>query len=153
MTNRFVRAFRGVVALMTACVAVGWVQPAWAQAYDLIISEYLEGSSNNKAVEIYNGTGSAIDLAAGGYKLRLYANGLAITASAPTAELTLTGTIASGSTYVVANASSNATILAAAQATSGAANFNGDDAIVLTKGAANTIVDSFGQAGTDPNTN
>ena len=26
---------------------------------DLFISEYIEGSSNNKAIEIYNGTGSA----------------------------------------------------------------------------------------------
>ena len=31
---------------------------------DLIISEYIEGSSNNKALEFYNGTGTPIDLAA-----------------------------------------------------------------------------------------
>jgi predicted extracellular nuclease len=34
---------------------------------DLFFSEYIEGSSNNKALEIYNGTGAAIDLAAAGY--------------------------------------------------------------------------------------
>ena len=39
-----------------------------------IISEYVEGSSNNKAIELYNGTLGPIDLA--NYKLCLYANGL-----------------------------------------------------------------------------
>jgi len=33
------------------------------QSY-LIISEYIEGSSYNKAIEIYNGTGSSVDLSA-----------------------------------------------------------------------------------------
>ncbi|NCD23647.1 MAG: hypothetical protein EOL90_12025, partial [Spartobacteria bacterium] len=31
-------------------------------ASDLFISEYIEGSSNNKAIEIFNGTGSSVDL-------------------------------------------------------------------------------------------
>ncbi|CAM5522208.1 hypothetical protein LSPH24S_04475 [Lysinibacillus sphaericus] len=42
-------------------------------ATDLIISEYIEGLSNNKAIELYNGTGSTIDLSQ--YKLELYTNG------------------------------------------------------------------------------
>ena len=42
---------------------------------DLFISEYIEGTSNNKAIEIYNGTSSSIDLAANGYKLEFYFNG------------------------------------------------------------------------------
>ncbi|HEX7224775.1 MAG TPA: hypothetical protein VF367_04260, partial [Candidatus Limnocylindria bacterium] len=42
---------------------------------DLFISEYIEGSSFNKAIEIYNGTGAAVDLAAAGYTLQLYSNG------------------------------------------------------------------------------
>ena len=33
------------------------------QATDLIISEYVEGSSNNKYIELYNGTAAAINLA------------------------------------------------------------------------------------------
>ena len=41
-------------------------------ATDLMISEYIEGSSNNKAVELYNGTDQAIDLAA--YELAVYFN-------------------------------------------------------------------------------
>ncbi|MBK9597025.1 MAG: lamin tail domain-containing protein [Flavobacteriales bacterium] len=44
---------------------------ASAQATDLIISQYLEGSSgNNKYLELYNGTASAINLT--NYQLRLY---------------------------------------------------------------------------------
>ena len=44
-----------------------------ASAVDLIISEYIEGSSYNKAIEIYNGTGSAVDL--NSYELQFYFNG------------------------------------------------------------------------------
>ena len=36
---------------------------------DLIISEYVEGSSNNKYIEIYNGTGASVNLS--NYKLEL----------------------------------------------------------------------------------
>jgi predicted extracellular nuclease len=42
---------------------------------DLFFSEYIEGSSNNKALEIYNNTGAAIDLAEAGYVVQLYFNG------------------------------------------------------------------------------
>ena len=42
-------------------------------ASNLFISEYVEGSNNNKAIEIYNGTGASIDL--GAFKIKIYANG------------------------------------------------------------------------------
>lgn len=116
---------------------------------ELFISEYIEGSSNNKAIEIYNGTAAAVDLAAGTYVLQQYFNG------SGTAGLTisLTGTVAAGDVYVVAQASANATILAQADQTNGSGWFNGDDAVVLRKGgAAGAIVDSFGQVGLDPGT-
>ena len=32
-----------------------------AQPTDIFISEYIEGSSNNKAIEFYNGTGAPIN--------------------------------------------------------------------------------------------
>ena len=41
----------------------------------LFFSEYIEGSSNNKALEIFNSTGAAIDLAASGYVVQYYFNG------------------------------------------------------------------------------
>ena len=44
----------------------------FSQCSDLIISEYVEGWSNNKAIEIYNTTSSAIDL--NGYALVRFRN-------------------------------------------------------------------------------
>ena len=114
---------------------------------DIFLSEYIEGSSFNKAIEIYNGTGSAVDLAAGLYTLELYSNG------SPTVSqsLALSGTIASGDVYVLAHPSADAAILAQADVTSGSViNFNGDDAVVLRKNGA--VVDAFGQIGFDPGT-
>lgn len=111
---------------------------------ELFFSEYIEGSSNNKALEIYNGTGSAINLGTSGYNVQMFFNG------SPTAGLTitLTGTVASGDVFVLAQSSANATILAQADQTNGAGWFNGDDAVVLRKGA--TVVDVIGQIGLDP---
>ena len=40
---------------------------------DLFISEYAEGNSQNKAIEIYNPTSQAIDL--NGYRIERYSNG------------------------------------------------------------------------------
>jgi predicted extracellular nuclease len=111
---------------------------------NLFISEVIEGSSNNKAIEIYNGTGAPIDLAAAGYSIQMFFNGSA------TAGLTinLTGTIAPGDVFVLAQSAAAAEILAQADQTNGAGWFNGDDAIVLRQGT--TIIDVVGQIGVDP---
>ena len=113
---------------------------------ELFFSEYIEGSSNNKALEIYNGTGSAINLGTGGYNVQMYFNGSA------SAGLTinLTGTVASGDVFVLAQSSAVASILAQADQTNGAGWFNGDDAVVLRKGT--TVLDVIGQIGFDPGT-
>jgi uncharacterized protein len=113
---------------------------------DLFLSEYIEGSSNNKALEIYNGTGAPVDLAAGGYTVQMYFNGSA------TAGLTinLTGTVAAGDVFVLAQSSADPAILAQADQTNGSGWFNGDDAVVLRKGT--TVLDVIGQIGADPGT-
>ena len=115
-----------------------------ARPTDLFFSEYVEGSSNNKALEIFNGTGAPINLAANNYNVQIFFNG------ATTAGLTinLTGTVASDDVYVVAHSSANAAILAQADQTAGGGWFTGDDAVVLRKGT--TIVDVIGQVGSDP---
>ncbi len=116
-----------------------------AAATELFLSEYIEGSSFNKAIEIYNGTGAAVDLAAGVYRLELYSNGAA-TASQSVA---LTGSLADGEVYVLANASADALILAQTDLTSNAViNFNGDDAVALRKNGV--LIDVIGQIGFDP---
>ncbi|MBO0932999.1 cellulose binding domain-containing protein [Fibrella aquatilis] len=147
MTSSLQRAFYAWLGLFMLCMMPTRVR---AQApTDLFFSEYIEGSSNNKALELYNGTGSAINLATGQYIIQMYFNG-GITASTT---INLTGTIAPGGTYVVAPTSANATILTKANQTSGSAFYNGNDAIVLRKGgAAGTIVDAIGQVGFDPGT-
>ena len=83
---------------------------------ELFFSEYIEGSSNNKALEIYNGTDAAIDLAAGGYNVQMFFNGNA------TAGLTinLTGTVAEGDVFVLAHSSAVAAILDEADLTNSA---------------------------------
>ncbi len=139
--------FRAVVAtaLVAGTLALTSSPPvATAATSDLLISEYVEGSSNNKAIEIYNGTGAAIDLAAGGYSIEMYFNGNV------SAGLTvnLAGTVADGDVFVLAQSTADPLILAQADQTSGAGFFNGDDAIVLRKGAA--VVDSLGEVGFDP---
>lgn len=113
---------------------------------DLFFSEYIEGSSNNKALEIYNPTGAAINLATDNYNIQMFFNGSA------SAGLTinLTGSVAAGDVYVVAHSSANATILAQADQTNGSGWFNGDDAVVLRKGT--TVLDVIGKIGTDPGT-
>jgi uncharacterized protein len=114
---------------------------------DVFFSEYVEGSGFNKAIEIFNGSGAPVDLAAGGYTLELYSNGAA-TASQTVA---LTGTIADGDVYVVSRADANQVIVAQAdQLAPAVVNWNGDDAVVLRKAGA--PVDVIGQIGVDPGT-
>ncbi|SCL40509.1 hypothetical protein GA0074692_5835 [Micromonospora pallida] len=146
MRPRRTLAALATATAVTSVAAIGVAPPAASAApTDLFISEYVEGSSNNKAIELFNGTGSAIDLTAGGYQLQLYFNG----STTPT-NLALTGTVAAGDVFVFASSSANAAILAQADQTTGASLYNGDDAIVLRKGS--TVLDSIGQVGFDPGT-
>jgi hypothetical protein len=113
-------------------------------ATDLFISEYVEGSSSNKYIEIYNGTGSSIDLS--DYGIRLYANG----ASTPTNDNVLSGTLATESVVVYKNLA--ATIYGGTATAISSMNFNGDDAIALYKISTGSNVDIFGRIGEDPGT-
>lgn len=111
---------------------------------DLFFSEYVEGSSNNKAIEIYNPTAAPIDLA--NYTVRLYANG----ATTPTNTQVLAGTLAPRAVRVLVNASAAAAFQVAGSVTSAVVNFNGDDALTLEK--SGVVIDRFGQLGVDPGT-
>jgi predicted extracellular nuclease len=142
------RLRRPLVTLAVAVVALAMLPMAGAgaAATDLFFSEYIEGSSNNKALEIYNGTGAAVDLAAGGYSVQMHFNGNAV----PTLTINLAGMVADGDVYVVAQSTADATILAQADQTNGSGWFNGNDAVVLSKGTA--ILDVIGQIGFNPGT-
>ncbi len=116
---------------------------------NLFFSEYVEGSSNNKAVEIINISGSDVDLTAGNYVVLIYANG----SNSVTNTIALTGTLLSEDVFVLANSSAGATLLGLADQTSSSLTFNGDDALVLRVGGAlGNILDVVGQIGFDPGT-
>jgi hypothetical protein len=122
-------------------------------ATDLIFSEYVEGSSNNKYIEIHNGTASAVDLS--DYEVRLFPNGFSVADSTlvlselPDGPATLPG----GGSLVIRNSSGALTLPPGVVAyASSVANFNGDDALGLWKISSASYVDIFGRIGNDPGT-
>lgn len=111
-------------------------------ASDLIISEYVEGSSNNKYIEISNNTGVAVNLS--NYKLQSFSNGSA-TASY---SVTLSGILNDHSAIVYQNTSASA--YGGAATAISAINFNGNDAMALYKISTSSYVDIFGRIGENP---
>lgn len=108
---------------------------------DLFISEYVEGSSYFKYIEIYNGTGTTIDLSE--YSLVLYSNG----ATTATTTTPLSGTLESGHVIVLYNPQA-ATIPSGQSMSVSAVNFNGDDAVELRHN--DVVIDAIGQVGYRP---
>mgnify|MGYP005810113703 CR=1 FL=1 len=113
--------------------------PLMAQA-DLFISEYIEGSGFNKAIELYNPSKTAVNLA--NYQIKLYQNG------GDTAKyaINLSGSIEPNAAFVIAHADLDASVTIDLVTTS--LLHNGDDAIVLTYN--DQVVDSIGRIGQDP---
>ncbi len=107
---------------------------------DLFISEYIEGSSYNKAIEIYNGTGMAVDLSQ--YSLEKDVNG----GNEFGNTYDFTGMLGHNEVYVIANSQSSQDIIDEADVTSnGVINFNGNDQIRLLKNGVE--IDRIGIAG------
>lgn len=125
---------------------------------DLFISEYVEGSGNNKAIELYNPTNEPISL--NDYQLVRYSNGGTVPYS-----VALGGTIESKSTYVVvldkrdpdgtgyeqpvdsALQMKADTFLCPVYEVNRMMYFNGNDAVTLEKISDGSIVDIFGRVG------
>lgn len=123
----------------------------------LFISEYVEGSGNNKAIELYNPTDQAIDLS--GFQIVRYSNG----GTSPYAAA-LSGTIEPKSTFVLVldkrdpnGTGQEVPIDAALEAKADlflspsydvnrTMYFNGNDAMTL-ETSAGVLVDIFGQVG------
>lgn len=103
---------------------------------DLFISEYVEGSGNNKYIEIYNPTDQTIDLS--GYTLSLQTNGAGEWGMNNQEELT--GSIPAKSVIVLKN--SQATLYTGETVNCSAVNFNGNDPVGLFKNGE--LVDVFG---------
>jgi len=131
------------IQLLTAALGLS----ALTSHANVVITEYVEGGSSNKAIEISNLGTENIDLAAGGYRIDLYANGSTDTTNG----ISLEGVLIPGSSIVVYNKdATDAFKFDAPQgiSDSSATYFNGDDALVLSN--ADGVVDSFGQVGTRP---
>lgn len=110
---------------------------------DLFFSEYVEGSSNNKALEIYNPTNASINLA--DYRVLASFNG-----GVSVVVFQLNGTLAAGDVYVMVNNLADSVLKLKADTLTAFINFNGDDAIALLH--LNDTIDVIGVVGTDPGT-
>jgi hypothetical protein len=113
-----------------------------AQVTELFISKYGEGSSNNKYLEIYNGTDATISLS--DYAFPNVSNEPTTVGEYEYWNLFPDGAeIASGDVYVIAHGSADASILAQADHT---LNFlsNGDDGFALVKGGTFNDADNDG---------
>ena len=101
-----------------------------AQATDLFFSMYAEGSSNNKFLEIYNGTGMSVNL--DDYAFPNVSNASAVVGEYEYWNTFPSGvTLADGDVFVIAHGSSDPAILAVADMTF---NFlsNGNDSLITT---------------------
>ena len=113
-------------------------------ATELLISEYVEGSSYNKALEIANFTGNTINLS--GYSLKKATNG----GGSWSNTTTLTGQLENGKVFVIAHNSASTEVKNKAQMTnSSVMNFNGNDAVALFKG--NSLIDVIGNLNSSDN--
>jgi len=120
---------------VTAPLAVGGGTPA-----NLFISEVTDEEVGSLTyVEIYNGTGAAVNL--NGYKLRVFNNG----SNTASCDNVLTGTLNNNSTFVVAVGSVvNQGGVVPNQVFAGCGGVNTDDCIKLTT-STNTVIDLWGR--------
>ncbi len=130
--------------IILSLLSVFMLTMTYGQATELYFSMYIEGSGSNKAIAIYNGTGSDVDL--GQYSVLEFSNGN----TTPNNTLSWSsGTILpNGEVYVIANANADAAILNVADTTHSVTYYNGNDAIYLVK--ASDTLDKIGQAGINP---
>jgi len=142
---------------LTLILAFTVVFVSSAQVTELFISKYAEGSSNNKFLEIYNGTDATISLS--DYAFPTVSNAPSIPGEYEFWNAFTDGAeIAPGDVYVIAHPSADASILAEADQTYQYLS-NGDDGLALVGGvtydaagevAGYTILDWLGDWQADP---
>jgi hypothetical protein len=149
--------------LLTFVISLTAIGLAAQDCSDLFFSEYVEGSANNKTLEIYNPTSEPVDL--GLYLIKRYSNGSPF----PTEELQLSGTIQPKDVVVVTNGQTDSVWVSNGGYWSLPISeelynlgdlhcsgnyptpfyFNGDDALTL-ETATGGVIDIFGKIGEQP---
>lgn len=125
----------------TLCLSLALLGCSFPSYAQLMFSQYIDGTSNKKGLEIYNPDASTINLA--DYEIQQYTNG----ATSKTATYTLQGNLASKAKFILGRSELQAEIGNKVNQVAGL-TFNGDDALVLLyKG---TPVDRFGRIGERP---
>ncbi len=120
--------------------------PYTATGTEIYISEYIEGGSFNKAIELFNPTSELIIL--DGYSLVRYSNGALI--DDPSDTLNLDGiVIEAGQTLVIYHSDAIQAIKDAYGFSDSVINHNGDDTYGLYNGT--TLIDTFGVIGNTNN--
>ncbi len=114
------------------------------QSTKVFFTEYIEGSSYNKALEIYNASNDTIFFENENYLVEIYINGN----SSPNKSILLQGYLPPNDVFVLSHPNAEQQISDVSDQTSSALVFNGDDAIVLKSGS--TIKNVIGQVGFDP---
>jgi uncharacterized protein len=120
-------------------LASGLMLVASSTFADVIFSEYIEGSSNNKALELMNTGSESVSLS--GYSIELYSNGKLTVQNS----VNLSGSLAAGKVYVISNPSAVGAIQDVTDITSTVTYFNGNDVLLLKYDG--TVVDRIGQLG------
>ena len=139
--------YRSTLTLLTVLFAA--VNLSQAQC-TLFFSEYAEGSSNNKYLEIYNPTNMEVDLS--GYAFPSVSNAPSVPGEYEYWNTFDEGaTIAPGGFYVIAHGSADPAILAFANQTHTYLS-NGDDGYMLVQGTEDDYVqvDAIGDWNGDP---
>ncbi|MBL7109849.1 MAG: lamin tail domain-containing protein, partial [Candidatus Marinimicrobia bacterium] len=122
----------------------------WPEVDNLFFSEYAEGTSNNKYLEIYNATEGDVDLS--GYSLSSCSNGCDSTDvwDYPDNVTFDVGTIiTAGDVFVVCHGSADSLITIECDQTFTYLS-NGDDVMALTQVGSGTVLDVIGTTGDDP---
>ena len=124
------------------------------EVINLYFSEYAEGSSNNKYVEIYNASSMSVDLS--NYQIKGTNNGTAWGDNGER-ELSLTGTLASNSVYIISTDAADQSILNKADLSlpyESPVHYNGNDAIGIfgkdSSGSFTVVLDVIGVESSDP---
>jgi hypothetical protein len=122
----------------TAAGSGGEGGQAAVQPPQLLLSEYVEGSKSNKALELFALRGGSLE----GCELQTFANG-----KTEPSKLALHGEVAAGELYVLCSSELGSAQLAPCSRSTNL-SFNGDDALSIV--CQGVVQDIFGEIGVDP---